>query len=156
MTETTATAPPVQARAAGSREEGAEAAALLGRAPCSQLAAVLEVELGEHASDVGLDGLRADAEPDGDLDVRPAPAQLLEHSLLGGGEGAWVGRASTASSRHGATLAADPPNYITRSALRPEQRLQLAIHAKRGRPLRGALRCGVTGWGGASRVLINA
>ena len=54
----------------------------------------------------------------------PPLRNSLEHSLLGGGQGVRVRRASTASSGHRVTLAADPPNYITRSALRPEKWLQ--------------------------------
>ena len=52
--------------------------------------AVIEAKLAKHAGDVRLDSLGAETEPDGDLAVRPAPAQLLEHFLLGGGQDARV------------------------------------------------------------------
>ena len=101
--------------------------------------AVLKAKLPEHAGDMRLDGLRAETEADGDLDVRPTLAQLVEDTLLSGGQDAsGCGGRPRPLSRHGATLAADPPNYITRSALRPEQRLKLATHTQEGRLLQGA------------------
>ena len=96
-----------------------EAPALPVGPPGCEGMAVVEAELSEHAGDMRLDGLGAQPQPDGDLDVRPTLAQLVEDALLGGGEEIGVRGASTASSRHGATLAGDPPNYITRSSWRP-------------------------------------
>lgn len=81
---------------------------LLSRFPRRQFPPVRELQLGEHVGDVVLDGVRAHAEPDGDLGVGEPFPHVLQHTLLGGRQQIFVrwapARPAGGASRHGTRL----------------------------------------------------
>ena len=81
-------------------EQPAARHALLPGTPGSQCVAVWKVQLREHARDVRLDGLWAEAKALRNLRVRPTVAQFLKHALLGWRQDLGVWRAPSVASWH--------------------------------------------------------
>ena len=87
------------------REPPAALRTITPRAPGGECAAVWQVQLREHARDVCLDRLSAQAKARRDLCVRSALTYLLKHTLFAGRQHPGMSRAASFPAWHRATLA---------------------------------------------------